>query len=103
MIDENIEFLQEVRNGSDKEQENINGQNLMDLTESKLDTMTVVTANTFAGCRVLICDFHRVHAWARWVKKEENKVAGILDSALMLMRDIPKVNSREIFDTPLQS
>ena len=43
-----------------------------------------------AGCRVLICDFHREQAWYRSIKKSENLVGKHKPMVASILRNVAK-------------
>ncbi|CAH3157919.1 unnamed protein product [Porites lobata] len=43
---------------------------------------------TFPGCSVYLCDFHREQAWDRWMVKKENDVSDKKEKVLCRLRRV---------------
>jgi len=44
--------------------------------------------NSFIGCFVVLCDFHREQAWQRWLSATKNGMRKMIAPALCHMRRI---------------
>eukprot|EP00112_Aurelia_sp_Birch-Aquarium-sp1_P016616 Seg3784.2 transcript_id=Seg3784.2/GoldUCD/mRNA.D3Y31 product="hypothetical protein" protein_id=Seg3784.2/GoldUCD/D3Y31 len=53
---------------------------------------------TFQGCKVIICDFHREQAWDRWLSKSTNNVRPHKEAILAHLRKFAKAESIEEFE-----
>ncbi|KAL5015629.1 hypothetical protein ScPMuIL_007287 [Solemya velum] len=50
---------------------------------------------TFKGCDVYVCDFHREQAWLRWLKRKEVKQDG--EAVLKILREIAQSDDEDMY------
>ena len=54
------------------------------------------------GCRAIVCDFHRIQAWQRWLRTGKHNTAENSDECLELLKSVADADSEEEFEKKLQ-
>ncbi|KAL3193715.1 hypothetical protein MRX96_002159 [Rhipicephalus microplus] len=55
----------------------------------------------FPESQISICDFHRLQAWQRWLRRKENNISDP-DEALRLMKHVASASNKHDLDKPVE-
>jgi len=63
----------------------------------------ILVMNSFIGCFVVLCDFHREQAWQRWLSATKNGMRKMIAPALCHMRRIASSDTVKECDENIKS